>query len=50
MRSRLEGRKWPRAAADLAARADVVFTSLPDDDALEAVAGELIAAAGRERF
>lgn len=33
------------SAADLAARADVVVTSLADDDALEAVAEEVVAAA-----
>ncbi len=40
------GAEVATAAADLAARADVVFTSLPDDNALEAVAGEVIDAAG----
>jgi len=33
------------SAADLAGQVDVVFTSLADDDAFEAVAGELIAGA-----
>jgi 3-hydroxyisobutyrate dehydrogenase-like beta-hydroxyacid dehydrogenase len=39
------GAEMAATAADLAGRVDVVFTSLPDDNALEAVAGEVIGAA-----